>query len=440
VSTRARGNCAATRRASSLGVLRSWLPLSSRTGTQGEHVALQRGRRVERRERGRGQRGHGRARLRHPLIGRRGRVPRQRRLPADRRRERGGAQLLGAPGPVLGGERGEPQDRGRVARERRSHRGREACSHERPQVTGHERGEQVEARELGAYAASARSDDGPAQREPRHQTLEVADRAGRDPTAAAAAELPQHARRRVQARSIERIEALRRYDRIQHHPVDACGERGRVVERDLGAVRDAEQRDARRAQRRAYGLDVGHRVRRPVEDAAWPQRSGALLARRAELRGGRALQRPADQCSRIAGAALVEDHDVLPAHQPVEQRTHDVVRERARRRLPRAAGEQEQRRRLRRLRPPALDFQLDGPGELPAAVERDRQPGALAAARATEVDLRLRRRRQGGERHYSEQEPSRRHLPILSDRGLPVATPASRGREPAVLRRGLSSY
>ena len=147
----------------------------------------------------------------------------------------------------------------------------------------------------------------------------VADARGDAGARAAGAQLAQRARHGLEGRDVQDVGALGRNDRVQHERLDVGRVLGGVVERDLGAVGDAEEDELLIAGLDAQGLDVVDRVRRAVEAARRPELVGARR-RGVDDRGDAAVEGRAAEPARAAGAALVVDEQVARGQRGPEDR------------------------------------------------------------------------------------------------------------------------
>ena len=170
-----------------------------------------------------------------------------------------------------------------------------------------------------------------------HERGHVGDRVlGRVATRAVGALLGQHARQVAVGVEQEGVGAVGADDRVEDQPVDVLGEGARVLQRDVGAVGDAHERDLVRAERLAQGVDVEHRVGGRVEGAPRPDAGRAVGDRLGRDRVQRAqpLQVGALQDARLPRPALVEHREAVAAQGGIQR---DRER-RGRRRPPTAPG------------------------------------------------------------------------------------------------------
>ena len=243
-------------------------------------------------------------RLARALLGARGAIPREGRLLAARRRRTAhrsplsssGALLarLGDPRQALGAQQ-QAQQRARVAPDRAAHRAGQLGAQRRVEVAGEQDVEHAVLVEAHLQAVAAGGVDLPADRlapDPVHEVEEVvADARGDAVARAGAAQLAQRAGHRLEGRDVQDVGALGRHDGVQHERLDVGRVLGGVVERDLGAVGDAEEDELLIAGLDAQRLDVVDRVRGAVE-AARRARAGSRTPRRHRRSTRRPARRP----------------------------------------------------------------------------------------------------------------------------------------------------
>ena len=229
---------------------------------------------------------------------------------------------VGDPGQPLGAQQ-QAQQRPFVVPDRAAHGAGQLGAQRRVEVAGEQDVEHAVLVETHLQRATAGRVHRSAERLAPHLVHEVeqvvAD-ARRDAGAGAAgAHLAERARHGLEGRDVQDVGALGRNDRVQHERLDVRRVLGGVVERDLGAVGDAEEDELLIPGLDAQGLDVVDRVRRAVEAAGSAQLVGAGR-RGVDDRGDPAVEGRAAEPARAAGAALVVDEQVARRQRGPEDR------------------------------------------------------------------------------------------------------------------------
>ena len=304
----------------------------------------------------------------------------------------------------------QAHERRAVAPARGADGGGQGRLQERVQIAGDEQeGELVGRGVLRGALASVRVVVVAAQRtagvDPPHERAHVGHRVlRRVATGAVRALLVEHARQVAVGVEQEGVGAVGADDRVEDQPVDVLGEGARVLQGDVGAVRDPHERDLVRAQRLAQRIDVEHGVGRRVEGALRPDAVGAVghRLRRVGVQRAQPLQVGTAQDARLAGPALVEHRQAVAPQRRVERDRERRGRRDGRLSRPARQGDEDL------LRPLALDgvVQRDGPGRGARAIERHVERGApelvLAAARRQGRRRRCGCRCEGRERDDEE--------------------------------------
>ena len=193
------------------------------------------------------------------------------------------------------------------------------------------------------------------------------------------AQLAERARHGLEGRDVQDVRALGRDDRVEHERLDVGRVLGGVVERDLGAVGDAEEHELLVAGLDAQRLDVVDRVRRAVEAARRAELVGARL--RGRRRSTRRRARRPGRCRRpeLPVPRWSKTSRSRVASAGAEDR-RELGRERA---APPGPGRRPAPTTARRGRvargDDALDAQRHRARDGAGAVERDRELAALEA-------------------------------------------------------------
>ncbi len=244
-----------------------------------------------------------------------------------------------------------------------------------------------------------------------------------------------------------------RRDAVEHHAAHAIRMAPRVFHRRARAVRAAPEVDAVVAERGAHRVEIGDprggRVLGRVDAPGREFRGAGLRARhRVEFQRGFdvafvELERGAGERRAAAGAALVDEDDVAVLAHPVEL---GGERPEVRRRLARAAGEDEQRVALRSQGVGGQDGDenpdaagrpawLDPPAPRPHRTGPPSAAGAAGIRRAAACASGLRRRR--SRRRWP---PAPRRRPRRAMREAGGAARRARGRRHARRDRGPGSF